>query len=88
MSYEFLKRALDVTVALTLMLIFLPFWLIVPTLIVLTSPGPIIYRHKRVGKGGKQFYMYKFRSMVTDADFILHHKNKTLLKNSKQGTGN
>ena len=84
-SYEPVKRALDITVALTLMLIFLPFWLIVPFLIVLTSPGPILYRHQRVGKNGKPFYMYKFRSMVTDADFILHQQNKQLLKKFKAG---
>ncbi len=84
-SYELVKRTLDLTVAFVLILVFLPFWLIVPILIVLTSPGPIIYRHKRVGRGGKQFFMYKFRSMVTDADFILHHKNKELLKKFKAG---
>lgn len=84
-SYESLKRALDVAVALTLTIIFLPFWLIVPALIVITSPGPILYRHKRVGKDGKEFYMYKFRSMVTDADVILHQKNKDLLKKFKEG---
>ncbi len=85
MSYAPLKRSLDIVVAITLMLVFMPFWLIVPALIILTSPGPIIYRHKRVGKNGREFYMYKFRSMVTDADFILHHKNKELLKKFKAG---
>lgn len=85
MSYEPVKRVLDIIVALALMLAFLPFWLAVPLLIVLTSPGPILYRHKRVGKGGKEFYMYKFRSMVTDADFILHEQNKALLKKFKAG---
>lgn len=77
------KRFMDIIVALTLGLIFLPIWLIVPLLIVLTSPGPIIYRHKRVGKDGKDFYMYKFRSMVIDADDILHKHDKKLLKKFK-----
>ncbi len=78
------KRLLDIIVSLTLAIIFLPIWLIVPLLIVLTSQGPIIYRHKRVGKNGKDFSMYKFRSMVVDADYILHQKDKNLLKKFKK----
>ncbi len=78
------KRLLDIIVSLTLAIIFLPIWLIVPFLIVLTSQGPIIYRHKRVGKNGKDFSMYKFRSMVVDADYILHQKDKNLLKKFKK----
>jgi lipopolysaccharide/colanic/teichoic acid biosynthesis glycosyltransferase len=85
MSYDPLKRTLDILVALLLSLIFLPIWLIVPALIVLTSPGPIIYRHKRVGKDGKEFFMYKFRSMVVEADEILHKQDKALLKKFKAG---
>ena len=79
-----LKRALDIIVALFLSLVFLPVWLIVPLLIALSSPGPIIYRHKRVGRGGRDFSMYKFRSMVIDADDILHNQDKGLLKKFKK----
>ena len=78
------KRLLDIIVSLTLAIIFLPIWLVVPFLIVLTSQGPIIYRHRRVGKNGKDFSMYKFRSMVVDADYILHQKDKNLLKKFKK----
>lgn len=85
MSYTLVKRILDICVALVLSIVFLPVWVIIPLLIVLTSPGPILYRHKRVGKNGKEFFMYKFRSMVTDADFILHKQNKELLKKFKAG---
>ncbi|MFZ2199640.1 MAG: sugar transferase [Microgenomates group bacterium] len=85
MSYlPSVKRSLDIIVALILGIIFLPVWIIVPFLVVLTSPGPIIYRHKRVGKDGKPFSMYKFRSMVADADDILHNQNKNLLKKFKK----
>lgn len=85
MKYDFLKRVLDIAVSLILAILFLPFWIIVPLLIIITSPGPILYRHKRMGKDGKEFYMYKFRSMVTDADYILHKQNKALLKKFKAG---
>lgn len=83
-SYEPLKRLLDIAVAITLSIIFLPIWLTVPVLIALSSPGPIIYRHKRVGLHGKRFYMFKFRSMVVGADDILHKNNKQLLKKFKK----
>lgn len=79
-----IKRTLDIIVALILGIIFLPIWLIVPLLIALSSPGPIIYRHKRVGKDGRDFSMYKFRSMVINADYILHQQDKRLLKKFKQ----
>ncbi len=82
-SYDIGKRVLDVFVASILAIVFLPIWLTVPVLIVLSSPGPIVYRHKRVGQNGKPFYMYKFRSMVIDADEILHKQNKKLLKKFK-----
>lgn len=78
------KRALDILVALVLGVVFLPVWIIVPFLIVLTSPGPIIYRHKRVGLNGRDFSMYKFRSMVINADDILHNQNRGLLKKFKK----
>lgn len=82
-SYDISKRALDIIVALILAVVFLPIWLVVPFLIVLSSPGPIVYRHKRVGKDGRSFNMYKFRSMVIDADDILHKHDKLLLKKFK-----
>ena len=85
MSYTPLKRFMDIVIALLLLIIFLPIWLTIPFLIVLTSPGPVIYRHKRVGKNRRPFYMYKFRSMVVGADDILHKKDKQLLKKFKAG---
>ncbi|MFH1244326.1 MAG: sugar transferase [bacterium] len=88
MSYLSLaKRTLDIFVASVLAVIFLPIWLTVPLLIVLSSPGPIIYRHKRIGQNGKTFNMYKFRSMVVGADDILHKQDKKLLKKFKKLVG-
>lgn len=82
-SYDLQKRALDVCVALGLMFLFLPIWFIVPVLIYLDSGLPIIFRHKRVGKNGREFFLYKFRSMVQDADEILHQRDKALLEKFK-----
>lgn len=85
MNYSLLKRLLDLLVATILLIVFLPIWIIVPVLIYFTSPGPILYRHRRLGINGKEFDMYKFRSMVVNADEILHKKNKALLKKFKAG---
>lgn len=63
MVYDFVKRVIDIIAALILSIIFLPVWIIVPILIKLDSRGPIFYRPERVGKDGKPFNMFKFRSM-------------------------
>ncbi|PWU23949.1 galactosyl-1-phosphate transferase [Candidatus Cerribacteria bacterium 'Amazon FNV 2010 28 9'] len=84
-TYAEQKRILDIIVALGLLVLFLPIWIIVPILISIDSPGPIIFVHKRVGKYGKPIYLYKFRSMVKDADELLHSKNSELLKQFKAG---
>jgi len=83
MSYTHIKRVLDIVVAIILSIIFLPVWVIIPILIALSSPGPILYKHKRVGIQGREFFMYKFRSMVLGADEILHKQDKKLLKKFK-----
>jgi lipopolysaccharide/colanic/teichoic acid biosynthesis glycosyltransferase len=83
--FEPVKRLMDIAFSLILMVLFLPVWLVIPILIVLDSPGPIIYRHRRIGRGGKEFWMYKFRSMVDNADEILFLKNRKLLQKFKDG---
>lgn len=85
MTYDQQKRVLDIVVASCLCLAFTPFWIVIPLLISIDSGLPIIFTHKRVGKDGKEFRLYKFRSMVKDADEILHHGNKELLERFKKG---
>jgi len=81
---EIPKRILDIVSALGLFILFFPVWLIIPILIKLDSPGPVFYRHKRVGKDGVDFWLYKFRTMVENADEILHQQNPELLKKFKE----
>ena len=83
MNYECQKRTLDLLVASTLLIIFLPFWIIVPILIIIDSGWPVFFSHRRVGRGGKEFNLFKFRSMVQNADEILHQKNHELLDKFK-----
>ncbi len=62
------KRIFDLCIALTIVALGLPVWLLVMLGIKLTSPGRVFYAQERVGRGGKPFGMLKFRSMVADAD--------------------
>ena len=82
--YPELKRLLDIVLSLFLAVLFLPVWIFVPLAILLDSGQPIFYRHKRVGKNGRQFWLYKFRTMIQDADEYLYQNDKRLLKKFKQ----
>jgi len=62
-----LKRVFDLVVSLLIVLIALPLWLAMAVAIKLDSAGPVFYRGPRVGKDGKLFHIYKFRTMVVDA---------------------
>ena len=62
------KRVFDILVASTLLLCAAPFLLIVMAAIKLDSKGPLFYRQERVGLGGKSYWLWKFRSMRTDAE--------------------
>ena len=64
------KRLFDIVFAFIILFLFLPIILIVSIWVKLGSPGPIFYRGKRVGQFGKPFYVFKFRTMVMNADKI------------------
>ena len=71
----FWKRALDVSVSVIMLLVLAPIFLGVGLFILLSSPGPVIFRQKRVGHGGKTFCLYKFRTMVNHPDEGLHSEH-------------
>jgi len=62
------KRGLDILVSLVMLLLTLPFLIMIGLAVRLTSPGPGIYRQKRVGRNGKIFTIYKFRTMLDNAE--------------------
>ncbi len=62
------KRLLDLVLAATFIIVFLPFYLLLAVLTYFSSSGPAIYKQQRVGRNGKIFTMYKFRSMVKGAE--------------------
>jgi Undecaprenyl-phosphate galactose phosphotransferase WbaP len=66
------KRSLDILVSAVLLLMLAPSFVIICIAIKLTSKGPILFGHLRHGREGKSFRALKFRTMVTNADQILH----------------
>lgn len=65
---QFTRQIVSMIVAGIGLLLFLPFFPFVALLVKLTSPGPVFFRQTRVGMGGRNFYVYKFRSMFTNAE--------------------
>ncbi len=74
-SQLFMKRAFDIVISSTLMLLLSPIILILYIVVPLTSHGPSIFKQERLGRGGKPYMIYKFRSMVHNAE----HKTGPML---------
>ena len=78
-----MKRAIDIFGSLACMILLSPVFLAIAIAVKLSSPGPVIFRQVRVGRYGRHFRFYKFRSMRTDAEAL---KSKLMEKNeSKDG---
>jgi len=76
------KRLIDLTGAVLLLILLSPLLLLITILIKLESDGPALFRQTRVGKWGRPFTMYKFRSMCADAE---HRKQELLSQNEMLG---
>lgn len=64
----FLKRLFDLVLAWIILIVGLPVFLLVAVAVKLDSKGPIVFAQRRLGRDGKEFDMYKFRSMVVDVE--------------------
>ena len=87
--YDVAKRIFDIAGSIVLGIMFLPVCLVAAIAIKMTSPGPVFAdTPERVGKEGKEFKMYKFRSMVVNAHNMLRNdpKYKDLYKQYKDGS--
>lgn len=69
--YFFMKRAMDIVCSGLAIIVLSPILFIVAVAIKMESKGPVVFCQKRIGKDGKEFYMYKFRSMCVNAEDIL-----------------
>ena len=72
MSMLMVKRALDLLISATVLLLLSPLYLAIAAAIKLTSKGPVLFRQQRVGQYGKLFTVLKFRSMKADSDHGVH----------------
>lgn len=67
-AYDFIKRFIDLIIGVVGLAICLPFFIIIAIAIKLDSKGPVFFKHKRIGKHGKDLYIYKFRTMINNAE--------------------
>ena len=68
MYKKVIKRVIDILISFLVLLVFCWLYAIIALLIKLTSKGPVIFKQKRLGRGGKEFSIYKFRSMCVGAE--------------------
>lgn len=77
---DWLKRTLDVVCASVLLIVFSPVMLVILGVLTVTTRGEPVFAQVRVGKGGRRFTLYKFRTMVSNADKVQH-----LIRNELDG---
>ena len=77
-----IKKVMDVVISLIVIIAFSPVFILIALLVKIDSPGPVIFRQARVGLRGRQFDLYKFRTMVANAEQI---KNQLNEKNEVDG---
>ena len=80
--YGVIKRLIDVICSFLGVVVLSPLFIIIAIIIKITSKGPVLFSQKRVGKDGKEFDMYKFRSMVVNAEEL---KEKLAEQNEMSG---
>ena len=69
--YRFIKRTFDIIVSILALIILSPFFIIIAACIKLGDRGPVFFGHRRIGRNGREFKLYKFRSMVTNAEELI-----------------
>ncbi|OGO29103.1 MAG: hypothetical protein A2Z16_08230 [Chloroflexi bacterium RBG_16_54_18] len=89
MFFRCIKRFIDLFSSLLFLVIFSPFLVFIALLVRLDSPGPVFYRHQRIGKAGIPFNLFKFRTMKADGDDSEYlHYLKALIESERNGNGN
>jgi lipopolysaccharide/colanic/teichoic acid biosynthesis glycosyltransferase len=84
-----LKRALDLVAATLILLLILPTLLLIGLLVFVSSPGPVLFRQRRVGINGTTFTLFKYRTMYHGASSDIHENYyRALIEGTAQATGN
>ena len=87
-NYKFFKRLCDFNLAILLVILFIPIFLLIAFLIKSSSRGPILFIQRRIGKNKKEFSCFKFRTMHPEADFMLKELLKTNIDIKKEFESN
>jgi len=82
--YKYMKRIIDIIIASVGLIVLSPLFLIIAILIKIESPGPVFFGHKRIGKNRKEFKLWKFRSMVTNAEDLIKNFTPEQMKEFKE----
>lgn len=82
--YRYIKRFMDVILATIALVVLSPIFLIIAIAIKIESKGPVFFKHARVGKNGKIIKLYKFRSMVINAEELIKSFTPEQMKEYKE----
>lgn len=83
---EYLKTLCDKVIALSVIVFFMPVWICIAVLIKATSKGPVFFKTSVIGKNGKPFIWYKFRTMYHSSDDLIHRKHVAdIILNGRNG---
>ena len=82
--YKYVKRILDFSLSLIGLIVLSPIFLVIAILIKKESDGPVFFKHKRIGKNGKEIGIYKFRSMVPNAEELIKKFTPEQMKEFKE----
>lgn len=82
--YIKIKRILDTILSLIALILLSPVFIIISIAIKLDSKGKVIFKHKRIGKNGKEIYIYKFRTMVENAQEVMKTFTPEQMKEFKE----
>lgn len=83
-SYEISKRIVEIIISVMALVLLSPIYLFIALAIKIDSKGPIIFKHKRIGKNGKIIYIYKFRTMVENAESLIKYFTPEQLEKYKE----
>ncbi|MBB6176074.1 exopolysaccharide biosynthesis polyprenyl glycosylphosphotransferase [Anoxybacillus tengchongensis] len=67
-KYLFVKRLFDIFISILMLLMLWPLFVVIALVVRIDSPGPVLYTQERIGKDGRPFLVFKFRTMVQDAE--------------------
>ncbi len=82
--YRYFKRFMDVVLATMGLIILSPVFLIISIMVKFDSSGKVFFKHKRIGKNGKEIYIYKFRTMVENAEDLIKQFTPEQMKEFKE----